>query len=112
LLELFTKFVETGAITAGITKFEKLVIALMRVGDLECVLDRAPILLCPAADFPDVSDDAVGVTAIRAVQRLDPVQIGEMPAVEYDVLGATDAGYPVDAEAYLLVEAGPAIEQK
>jgi len=45
LPELFTEFVETGTITTGITKIEKLVIALMRASDLDRVLDRAPVLL-------------------------------------------------------------------
>ena len=75
------------------------------------MLDRAPILLGPAPDLASVGDHAIGVGAIGTVQRFDPVEIGESPPIECDIVAPLDTGDPIGAKAYGLVDADPDIEQ-
>src|SRR5450830_1765039 len=76
------------------------------------MLDRAPVLLGARRDLAREGDDAVGVGAIGAVELLQRIEIGEMVAVEHEIVGALDLGDAVDRKAYRLKNTDEEIEQQ
>jgi hypothetical protein len=76
------------------------------------VLDRAPILFGARRDFAQVGGDAVAVRAVEAVELLDQVEVGQVLAVEDDVVGALHPGDAVDREADPLVQGDEQVHQQ
>src|SRR5450830_1255632 len=76
------------------------------------MLDRAPVLLGARRNLAREGDDAVGVGAIGAVELLQRIEIGEMVAVEHEIVGAFDLGDAIDRKAYRLKNTDEEIEQQ
>ena len=67
------------------------------------MLDWAPILFGPAGNLADIGGDTVRVVAIKTIQRLDPVEIGELASIQPDIVHPTDARDAIRPEADRLV---------
>ena len=77
-------------VVGGVPILKKTQIALVRLADAQGMLDWAPILFGAAGNLASISDDAVGITAIGTVQRLEPVEVGQMMTVENDIIRPLD----------------------
>ena len=71
------------------------------------VFDRAPELFCSRGDFSRIGENAVSIAAIKAIQLLDGVQIGQMVAIHDDKAGSFHARNAIGAKTDLLIEADP-----
>ncbi len=75
------------------------------------VLDRAPTDLGARGDLAEEGGQAVGVGAVGAADLLDRVQIGEVMAVEHEIVAAAHLRDPVDRKADRLIGHHGEIEQ-
>src|SRR6478609_4799807 len=82
-----------------ITVVDERLISRMRRHDGLSVLDRTPVLLGPCGDFARVREETAGVTAERAVDFLDGVQIGELVPVQYEIASSWHDGDSIDRKA-------------
>src|ERR1039457_6190982 len=76
------------------------------------MLDRAPVNLGARRHLARKRDRAIGVGAIGAIDLLDDVEIGEMVAVEHQVIAAAHLWNPVDRKADRLIRHDPDVEQR
>ena len=68
----------------------------MRMGadDAACVLYRAPILFCTSGDFTYIRDEAVGVSAIGAIELFERIKIIKVVTVENEIVTAIYLAIP------------------
>ena len=62
---------DSGPVAFGIAVIKKIQVATVDPFHAQSVLDRTPILLRARRDFCHISEDAVGVAAVLAVQFID-----------------------------------------
>jgi len=75
---------------------QKPLVARVGTEQLARVFDGAEILLGPCDDFGRVADQSVGVGAVGAVKTLEHVEVGQVLAINGDVVGAPYLGNFVD----------------
>lgn len=74
------------------------------------MLDRTPELFGPRADLARISDEAVGITAVDAIEFLDRVQIREMMAIDHEMVFAAYPRNSVNAKTEMLKNGDRKIE--
>ena len=94
--EMFKSHMKLGSVTIV---HETSVTPMWRF-DPQCVFNWAPILFGPTGNLPHIGDQAIGVTAILAIELFDRIQICQVPPVEMDVIRSTDALDTPDRKAY------------
>jgi hypothetical protein len=86
------------AIGLGVAELEEVRVAFVRAEQATCMLDRAPVLLGARGDLAAVRGNAVAVRAVGSVQPLDQVQLGQLGAVEHQVVAPKHARDAVQRE--------------
>ncbi|OIQ65420.1 hypothetical protein GALL_530210 [mine drainage metagenome] len=104
--------IELGAKPLGVAEIGKALIVRMRPEHAAGVLDRAPINLGTRRHLAHERDRTVGIGAIGAIDLLDDVEIGEMVAVEHEVVAAAHFWNLVDRKADRLIGHGRDVEQR
>ena len=84
--DVFAKFVEPRTEILGVAVIDESPIAWMRRADPKRTFYGTPILLRAAGRFPGVGDNPVCIAALRAVQLLDAIKVGQTVAVDDYVL--------------------------
>ena len=69
-------------------------------------------MLGAAADLARIANQTITIGTEQAVQRLDSIQIGEMLAVENNVIGPPNPGDSINPETDRLVEPNLEIDQQ
>src|SRR3981081_1321955 len=76
------------------------------------VLDRAPVLLGTGRNLPNVREYTVRIGAVRAIELFNGVEVGELLAVECQVVAPVHARDPIPREAHRLVHSDEQVEQQ
>lgn len=95
----------------GIAIIRKFRIVAMHRSHPLCVFDRAPMLFGASGDFRRVGQQSIAISTINAVQLFQSVEVGQVLAVEGDVIIAPDLLNSVDRKANGLVEAYEYVQQ-
>src|SRR5678816_4185288 len=98
-------------ITGRVAVLDEFVIVTMGRSHTLRVSDRTPVLLGPTRDFPNVCEDAVGISTVHAIELFDRVEVREMLAVDHDVGRAADPCDAVNGKAHPLVDSEPCIDE-
>src|SRR5271155_1550591 len=98
-------------IGVSITVVHEAAIARVDTEHTSRVLDRTPVLLGTGCDLPNVREYPVRVGAIRAIQLLNRVEVGEVLAVECQVVDPAHTWNPIHRETYGLVHGNEQVEQ-
>ena len=99
------------AITFGVAEVGKTLVVRVRAEHTAGMLDRTPIDLRARGHLAGERNGAVGVGAIGAVDLLDGVEIGQMVAVEDQVVAPTDSRDLVDRKTDRLKGHDPYVHQ-
>ena len=83
----------------------------MRRLDPAGMLDRAPVLLGPGGDLAGIGGNTVSVGTIETVEFLDQVEVGQVLAVENDVVGPTHLRNAIDRETDALIDGHEEVHQ-
>ena len=63
------------------------------------VLDRTPILLGAPGDLANVGNQSVGIRAVGAVELFERVQVGNVMAIEYQIISPSGFHRPENRHA-------------
>jgi hypothetical protein len=96
----------------GVPEFKELRITTMGGLDPAGMLDRAPVLLGARRDLSGEGGDPVSVGTVETVEFLDDVQIGEVLAVEDEVIRPSGFGDAVDGKADDLIDGEEEIQEE
>jgi hypothetical protein len=110
--KLVAKRLKPRPIAISIGKSEELMISSMGIADSQRMCDRAPILLGPAANLPNIADKPVAISAEHAVQRLYSVQVGKVLEVKNNIFSSSDMRDPIRAKSDCLIDGNPDVGQK
>ncbi len=108
LAATFARFFHEAAAVAVI---EKITVAVVGARDFQRMLDGAPILLGTAGHLAGISDDAIAVVAIRAIELLNAVEVAQAMAVDDDVRFAPDTRDAPSGKINPLKQADRNVEQ-
>ena len=112
IFEITADFFEPFAPVFGIAVIQKMAVTAVPGLETEGMFDGAPILFGASGDFLDVSDDAVDVFAIAAIEPFDAIEITQMAPVHDDIILAPDLGNSVNGETDELVKVGNQVQQQ
>src|ERR1019366_2778778 len=95
----------------GVAEIRKTLVVRVWTEHPAGVLDRAPVDLGARRHLAHEGDHAIAIGAIGAIDLLDDVEIGEMVAVEHQIVAAVHFWNFVDRKADRLIRYHPDIDQ-
>src|ERR1035437_1445067 len=96
----------------GVAEVGETLVVRVRAEHPAGMLDRAPVNLGARRHLAHKGDRTIGVRTISAIDLLDDVEVGEMMAVEHQVIAAAHLRNLVDRKADRLIRHDPDVEQR
>ena len=107
-----THLLYLSSVALSITIFQEFAVAAMKAIGSSGVFDRAPILFRSPCYFMDIGDESVEISAVRAVQFFNTVEVTEGVTVDDNVAAAFDLGDLVDGKADRLKQGNGTIQEQ
>jgi hypothetical protein len=111
IFEVAAHFIDSLAIRGSIAIKEEMRVSVMDALDSSRMPDRTPVLLRSRCNLHNVRQQPVGIRAVRAVQRLEDIQVSQFAPVNRHIVPAPRFRYAVNGKANRLVHRNEKVKQ-